>query len=146
MEFFKNIKWYHIIIICLIIILIFLIFTNNNCNFKMNQNALVNQEGFDSEKKNDFMNNKIILYYATWCGHSISFLPEWERFETYAKNNLPDIFVNKIKCEENNKILCNQKGIKGFPTVILYNKKGEEIIFNDDRKMQNLIDFIKKHT
>lgn len=85
---------------------------------------------------------KIVLYYAMWCGYSKSFLPEWNKFEKWAESNAPNIEVVKIRCEDGTEAECAQKGVEGYPTVIVY--KGEnEVLFNGDRTEEGLKKFVK---
>lgn len=88
----------------------------------------------------------LICYYATWCGYSRSFLPVWKEFEDYVKDNLPGIKPVKIKCEGDKESLCSSKGVKGYPTVILYSSTGESVQFNGDRTVDELIEFCKRYT
>jgi len=88
---------------------------------------------------------EIVLYYATWCGYSRMFLPEWEKFEKYAKGNLPHIKVSNVRCEGGNEATCSQKGVEGYPTVILYPKKGTEINFMKERTTEKLIEFVNEN-
>lgn len=89
--------------------------------------------------------DEIVLYYATWCGYSKIFLPEWEKFEEYAKNNLPNLKVTKLRCEGGNEPICMQKGVEGYPTVIMYLKDGREVPFQGDRTSEKLIEFTAEH-
>jgi hypothetical protein len=70
------------------------------------------------------------------------FLPEWEKFENYAKENLPTLKVTRVLCEGGNEATCFQKGVEGYPTVILYRKDGSEETFMDDRTSDKLVQFI----
>jgi hypothetical protein len=148
MELLSIIKWYHIVIVCLVGILLFFIFTRNSCP----KNALVNNENFapknnqdNNIKEEQNVNNELVLYYAMWCGYSRAFLPEWEKFEGYAKSNLPNLKVSGVRCEDGNEATCSQKGVEGYPTVILYLKNGKEITFSGERNMDALIKFVKEN-
>jgi hypothetical protein len=156
MELLSNIKWYHITIVCLICILVFLIFTRNNCGTNVCKNAPIKSEGFSSQQQEqeskqetnqikDTATAEIILYYAMWCGHSRSFLPEWEKFEAYAKNNFPNLRVSRVRCEDGNEATCMQKGVEGYPTVILYPMGGSEKMFDGTRSSDSLIKFIQQN-
>jgi len=136
MEFIDSIRWYHITILFLLIVIFLMIFSNKSNNIKICQNENFNQE---LKKK---PNSEIILYYASWCVHSKSFLPEWQKFEIYAKQNLPSIQVSSIRCEDGDEATCRQKGIDGYPTVILYLNDGREKKFDGARNMKNLVDFV----
>lgn len=158
MEFLSMIKWYHIVIISLVGILLFLVLTGSNCNMNLCKNALlgsVGSEGFNENNNNnntqeeqqpqDKTKGEIIIYYAMWCGYSRQFLPEWEKFEKYAKDNLPQVRVSRVRCEDGNEATCQQKGVQGYPTVILYLKDGSEKTFEDERNMNKLIEFVQKN-
>ena len=38
---------------------------------------------------------------------------------------------------------CQQKGVQGYPTVILYLKDGSEKTFEDERTMDKLVKFVQ---
>jgi len=86
---------------------------------------------------------EIILYYAMWCGYSKMFLPEWEKFEK-CSNKFPTLKISKVRCEGDMEQMCVQKGINGYPMVILY-KDNKEIPFEGDRTADQLVEFVKKH-
>ena len=141
MNFLQYIKWYYVIIFCLICIIIFLIFT------KQESGPGQVQENFAQPQKQikDNYAAEIILYYATWCGYSKQFLPEWQKFEDYGKTKLNGLKITKIQCEDGNENLCMQKGVEGYPTIILYLKDGSEMKFDGDRTTEQLINFINKN-
>lgn len=162
MDLLSNIKWYHISIICLIGIVVFLVFTRNKCEQNVCKNAPIKSEGFSSEQEQeqkheqdldqqnkqikDTANAELVLYYALWCGHSKAFLPEWEKFEAHAKANFPNLRVSRVRCEDGNEATCMQKGVQGYPTVILYPKDNSEKQFEGERSLNALINFIKQNT
>ena len=127
MDFFSEIKNAsyrncHLIIFGLIIILLliflFVINLNNNIN-----NAV---EPFDGT------NNKLVLYYTSWCGWSQQFLPIWNEF----KNKYPNIITETIECSNNN---CQT--IKGYPTIIYY-KNGVPQLYTGNRTVTDLYQFV----
>lgn len=156
MEYLKQLQWYHIIITGLLCVLLFLFFTDRICYSSMCKNAPVNSEGFtaeetqeekktDQEVKENEVKGEIILYYAMWCGHSKAFLPEWEKFEEYAKKNLSFLRVSRVRCEDGNEATCVQKGVEGYPTVILYPKGNAEKLYEGERKMEKVVEFINNN-
>lgn len=146
MEFLQNIKWYHVTILCLILIIIFFICTGYNDNKTCaNAEKFTPEEQKTHELTKDSANGEIILYYALWCGHSRNFLPEWEKFEQYAKANMPHLRVSRMRCEDGDEATCQQKGIEGYPTVVLYFGNGTERIFDGQRKMESLVEFINSN-
>jgi thioredoxin-like negative regulator of GroEL len=89
--------------------------------------------------------NEIVLYYATWCGYSKQFLPEWEKFVEYAKHNMPQLKVTGMRCEDGNEAICMQKGVEGYPMVILYMWDGREVTFKGDRTKEALVTFVSNN-
>lgn len=99
-----------------------------------------------TEEFNDSAKPTIVLYYASWCGYSKMFLPEWEKFKKYAQENLPNILVRSVRCEGGDEATCMQKGVQGYPTVILYKEIGKTgIPFDNDRTAEKLIEFVNNH-
>lgn len=146
----KNINWNYIIITIIIVLtlLLFWILYKNyfkNADIIILKNETFNtQENINSNIKKEKLKAEIVLYYATWCGFSRMFLPEWEKFEQYAKINMPDIKVTKILCENENESVCQQKGIHGYPTIILYTGNKQKH-YNGERKIDQIIKFIKEN-
>ena len=163
MNSLKDIKWYHILILCLSAILLFLLITRNNCPQTMCTNAPQNSEAFKTGKDKNHQNKdhqnknhqnknphkitgEIMFYYTNWCGFCKQFKPEWEKFEKYAKSSLPHLKVSEIKCEGRNETVCNQKGVSGFPTIILYPHNGPQKVFNGPRTIQGVVEFVNQHS
>ena len=174
MEKLKNINRYHILVIFLICI-VFLIIVNGrnfvsniysnistgygtkNAPESFEDTNINTQSGQQSSQQssqqlgqqpvivNDPYDAEIILYYATWCGYSRMFLPEWEKFVEYAKVHFPNIKVTGMRCEDGNEATCLQKGVQGYPTIILYPKYDTEINYSGERKADKIIEFINKN-
>ena len=87
----------------------------------------------------------VVLYYANWCGYSKQFLPEWNKFVVYAKKNLPHINVEEIVCENGKEGLCKNRGVKGYPSVLMY-KNNKTILFEGKRDAQALVQFCNNNT
>jgi len=124
-----------IIVVCIIIAAVLLIYTNNSNN---------QTEPMDAPKP-ETPPNEIVLFYAMWCGYSRQFLPEWEKFECYAKANFPNLKVTRMLCEGDKEAICHQKGTKGYPTVILYLANGASIQYTSERSVSGLTGFINQH-
>lgn len=54
--------------------------------------------------------------------------------------------VAKVDCTlDDNKDLCNEQGVDGFPTIFLY-KNGEKVEeYNGSRSLDDLFEFVSKH-
>jgi thiol-disulfide isomerase/thioredoxin len=112
------------LIILLLLILLFVVNLNKNTN-----NALRPEENY--QNIND---NKLVLYYASWCGWSQKFLPVWKQFQ----EQHPEIITDTIECTNNNK--CTT--IQGYPTIIYY-KNGQPRLYNGDRSLDDLYKFVQ---
>lgn len=139
----KKINITPTVIAILAIIALVLIYILYNSNKSINKNV----DNFnDTEKDNSKeFKHEIVLYYALWCGYSKMFLPEWEKFVAYAKDNFNNVKVTSIRCEGGDEATCKQKGIKGYPMVVLYLEDGTEVNFDDERTSDKLIEFINKN-
>jgi thiol-disulfide isomerase/thioredoxin len=89
--------------------------------------------------------NELVLYYAMWCGNCKNFIPTWSKFEAWAKDNLKNVRINSVRCEDGNEAVCSQKGIKGYPTVMLYLKDGSEYMFEGPRTVEGLTKFVNDY-
>ena len=81
----------------------------------------------------------VTLYYAPWCGHCKSLMPEWIKVEKALKTH-PHVRVNTINSEENPH-LAKREGIKGFPTIILQTR-GEKKQYTGDRTAKDILSFV----
>jgi len=135
MDTLNNLKLHHIVIFFAAILLIIFLCTSRSPPPKPSIDAFTNT-----------CNGEVVLYYATWCGYSIKFLPEWEKFENHMKQNMPTIKVTRMRCEDGLEPQCKQKGVQGYPTVIFYKKDGSSIPFDvetaEERNFNNLQKFI----
>ena len=165
MKIFGDIKWYNILIIVLLVVVtaaIILLPSSGNqgstgvcatlcpppkeqfCSAPIEQPVhhtpiqLTNppKPTTDNEPKHE-----LVLYYAMWCGHSRAFLGEWEKFNTWAQNNLDKVRVSSVRCEDGNEATCSQKGIQGYPTVVMYLPNGSEHKYEGERTADGLKKF-----
>jgi thiol-disulfide isomerase/thioredoxin len=76
------------------------------------------------------------LYFANWCGHCVTFKPEWDKFAEHVKssgNNINGVKINVERIEDSelgssaNAPTINGKKIMGYPTVKI-------ALTNDDNK------------
>lgn len=84
-------------------------------------------KNINSLKKGNILVNKtknsniLVLYYANWCGHCISFKPIWETIHKHINSrNICD--VAEIESEELKYVKPLRTHYNGFPTLVLYKK------------------------
>ena len=134
-----------LIILIVIFILVCIYWLIQSFNTKTVRVVVTGKESFDNPNS-ESVNGKyrLVLYYTNWCGYSKMFLPEWDKFTDYVNSNSNYITIEKIDCEKNQGMCAK---VNGFPTVILYDPKGNQ--FNMEkfpRTKQGLIDFVKSIT
>lgn len=109
---------------------------NNELNNNMTDCSCSIQP-FESTQK-----DRLCLYYTNWCGYSKQFLPEWEKLK---EKIMSSDLKNKIKLEDyecdQNKQICEQANIKGFPSVVLYKTNGGKVNYNGERTVDALLQF-----
>lgn len=88
----------------------------------------------------------VTLFHATWCGHCVRFMPEWERMKKTQNiaNNID--FVAHESSEmgslDSKKKTINGKQIGGFPTIKVSINE-DEYEYEGDRKTRNILSFIR---
>lgn len=89
--------------------------------------------------------HSLVDFYASWCGHCKKLSPIYDELaETYKKSK--DVQIVKIECDEN-RVMCQQFGIQGFPTLKLFkNGESEPIDYEGPRDVESFIKFIGKNT
>jgi len=87
----------------------------------------------------------IVKFFAPWCGHCKRMAPTWDELAAKFAGN-PLAKVAKVDCTlEENKDLCNEQGVDGFPTIFIY-KAGNKIEeYNGSRALNDLFEFVSKH-
>jgi protein disulfide-isomerase A1 len=92
-------------------------------------------------------NNKIKVYNfnTSWCGWSVRFQPEWNKFQDAVKSDgsLSNVDAFDIKCDKpENEEVCKEFDIQGFPTVII-EANGKRGLYKGPRESKDLIETVK---
>ena len=64
--------------------------------------------------------NIIVLYYANWCGHCVSFKPEWHKLVNKLKKNHDMRSFNIGEIEHSHLETFPEKTVQAFPSIKLY--------------------------
>ena len=156
----KNFKKSHIIFGVIIIIVIILLVINckkgwscnlfegmkNDTQYKhIIERTDPNHPTWPSGLNSDNIDNAVkrnedvlTLYYTDWCPHCLQFKPLWEKF---AESGV-DIKMKALDCEQNRSLCERNPNVKGFPTVILHKKDGNNVLFRGDRTVLGLKNFV----
>lgn len=132
-------KYAHIILLLVMLILLIKLYNSIKKTTTRKTNDSVT-EVITDESKDD--TRKIVLYFASWCGHCSNFKPTWNEFKNVAKEKFPNLIVEDIQCDsktEDNKEKC--KNIEGYPTVLL----DDTLEYTGDRTIDSLISFVMKN-
>ncbi|KAG5641875.1 hypothetical protein DXG03_004015 [Asterophora parasitica] len=77
---------------------------------------MLDPKGFKQVLKQD--QTALVAFVAPWCGHCQRMVPEYSKA---AKGLNPLVPVYAVDCDaQENKRLCGEQGVKGFPTVKLF--------------------------
>jgi thiol-disulfide isomerase/thioredoxin len=92
-------------------------------------------------------NDKIKVYNfnTSWCGWSVKFQPEWNKFNDAVKSDgsLSNVDAFDIKCDKpENEEVCKEFDIQGFPTVII-EANGKRGLYKGPRESKDLIETVK---
>ena len=96
------------------------------------------RSGFQSgSNKNEF-----IMYYADWCPHCKTALPEFEKLSSkpLVVNGLPVTFTKYEASKDPEK--CKGANIKGFPTFVLTTTEGQTAEYTGKRSADDILAFI----
>ncbi|KAG5884135.1 hypothetical protein JTB14_021804 [Gonioctena quinquepunctata] len=86
-----------------------------------------------------------VKFFAPWCGHCKRLSPTWDTLrEKFSAGN--GVNIVKVDCTlEDNKDLCNDEEVEGFPTLFLY-RDGERISeYSGSRSLEDLHEFVLSH-
>lgn len=121
----KIISFYIIIII--LVIIVYSIIKKYNTTIKEPLDTVCNKL-------------QLVLYYAPWCGYCEELMPKWEKFTN--NHDIKNLTTYKVNCEKY-KNMC--KEINGYPTIILYDDKGNKFFMNEKykRTTKGIIQFVK---
>lgn len=98
-----------------------------------------------TERVLDSDKDVLVEFYAPWCGHCKQLAPKYDELaEKFA--DVSTIMIAKMDSTEN-EIDHPSVDIQGFPTIIFFPAKDKQnpVVFEGDREVQGLTDFLKKN-
>jgi protein disulfide-isomerase-like protein len=57
-----------------------------------------------------------VKFFAPWCGHCKRMKPDWDKLMAEFKDS-PDRLIADVDCTAGGKDLCNENGVRGFPSL-----------------------------
>ena len=83
----------------------------------------------------------LVEFYAPWCGHCQKLAPEWL---DAAKRLKDDARLGAVDCTGDDKELCGQYGVKGFPTIKVFGSdKKSPTAYDQAREADAIEAFVK---
>jgi len=95
-------------------------------------------DSMDMEKFEDGSDPSMVLFYAPWCGHCKSMMPDWNKLEKMSPKGMK---IVKVNCDDKPQVAERHK-VQGFPTIILF-KGNKKVYFEGARNLDNFLEFIK---
>ena len=140
-----------ILAFCLIIIICSMCRDCFLCHYvpKLDGFQLRRVEGFqDSVNIREFQGDKpnLVYYSQDWCHFCQEFNKDWDKLTTKLTEANPIKIIGGDKGAMD-KIMETEK-IQGYPTIILYKKKGSDVVkipFQGQSSVENLIQFVKEN-
>ena len=83
------------------------------------------------------------MFYTCRCGHCQRLAPVWDELGGLFKST-DLVQIIKVDCTVHSNT-CTKQGVKGYPTLILF-ENGEPVTkYNGGRTLTDFVEFIKKH-
>lgn len=93
----------------------------------------------------DLSNKRVcILFFAPWCGHCKMFKQKYSKLAELLYDLRTDIVFASFDCDFNKSKITQLLGIRGFPTIILFENGNMTKTYIGDRSIESLINFVKK--
>ena len=129
--------------ILIIIILVFFVYKVFYNNSDYDNSGAETFEETNADVSNG--NVKVYNFNTSWCGWSVKFQPEWNKFSEYVSENssLSNVKTFDVKCDKpENESVCKDFDIQGFPTVVI-EAGGRRGLYKGPREVKDLIETVK---
>jgi len=83
-----------------------------------------------------------VNFQTTWCGHCRRLAPIWKELE----NSIGDrVNIVSVDCDEEEAV-CRSYGVRGYPTLILFNNGTPIVNYRGARSLNSLTGFLSNFT
>lgn len=85
-----------------------------------------------------------VKFFAPWCGHCKRMAPTWDELAVKFVDNA-DVKIAKVDCTlGDNKELCSEQEVNGFPTIFLYKAGAKVNEYSGSRQLDDLYDYVQR--
>ena len=84
----------------------------------------------------------LVFFHVSWCGHCKELRPIWDDLAIdFLMEESEDIKFAEVNCMEALEV-CTEEGVEGFPQIYMYKDGVMEDIFQGDRTVEELTNFV----
>ncbi|KAJ3572597.1 hypothetical protein NP233_g2977 [Leucocoprinus birnbaumii] len=85
-----------------------------------------------------------VEHFSPFCVHCRRFAPTWEKLVGESESEIPSVHLAQVDCSVHGD-LCEENGVKGYPSLFMFEngKKLEE--YNGNRDLKDLKDFMRRY-
>ena len=106
-----------------------------------NREGLIQMDEASFNKHKAMGKRMLVKYYTPWCGHCKRLAPTYQQLADKMIDN-EDVIIAEVECEAN-KDFCVARGVRGYPTMMLYNGNTDEgIKYKGPRTVEHIEKFI----
>jgi len=143
-----------LLIALVVVVFVIITFSNSSTESKgssVSSNSVASEstestEHFETNEPKNCDKVKVYNFNTSWCGWSVRFQPEWQKFENElkSKGDLSHVEAHDVKCDNPaNDFLCKEFEVAGFPTVVI-ETNGKRGIYKGPRDSKNLIETVQQ--
>eukprot|EP00035_Acanthoeca_spectabilis_P034238 m.27846 g.27846 ORF g.27846 m.27846 type:complete len:381 (+) comp6480_c0_seq2:1221-2363(+) len=100
----------------------------------------LNDKTFDVATGKGF---SFVKFYAPWCGHCKTMAGAWIQLaKSYETDS--DVQIAEVDCTQDQSV-CNQAGVKGYPTLVAYSYGDQIATFTGERDVSSFREFVEEH-
>ena len=84
----------------------------------------------------------LVWYFADWCGHCHSMVPEWK---SLMDNNVHNVNLAKVRDDYQSKVALDAP-VQGYPTIVLVKNGNVSKVFSGERTADSLNSFVGENS
>lgn len=140
-----------VVMVLAVVLIVFSLWSSKSKGAYSGEDFGLMYQGIDNDNQyaslEQYMNGgespKVMLFYATWCGHCEKYLSSGLFDKVSGSKDVQGVSFQKLDADKNED-LREKYDVTSFPTILGINNKGEKVGFEGNRNMESdLISFAK---